>query len=69
MSLLAAVEAELPALRAQAEALMVDACTILAPGDELTYDPDTGRMWVIWRESYRYSGPMKPTTVFTSNGR
>ena len=22
----------------------------------------------IWRSSYRYSGPMKPTTEFTRNG-
>lgn len=42
MSLASDVAAALPLLRAEAEALMVDSCTITRDGGAPTFDPNTG---------------------------
>lgn len=43
MSLLSDILATLPVFRAEAESLMLDACTITRPGEPVT-DPDTGEV-------------------------
>ena len=55
MILAEAITAELPGLRAAAEALMVDAITFAAPGAE-TFDPDTGE-YVTTPGADLYAGP------------
>lgn len=49
-------EAAVLAGRREAEALMVDACDVMRPGDPVT-DPETGN--VIPGETFVYSGPCK----------
>ena len=57
MSVLADVLAHLPAMRAEAESLMVDTVTFAAPGTE-TYDDTTGE-YVTTPGATIYNGPCK----------
>ena len=66
MTLLDAVKAELPAMRERAESLMVDTCTIAAPGSE-TFDPDTGE-YVTTPGASLYSGPCQVQVAGPSVG-
>jgi hypothetical protein len=56
MSLAQAVADNLPEFRRWANALMVDACTIVAPGGGTTFDPTTGQ-YVTSPGAIVYSGP------------
>jgi hypothetical protein len=57
MTLVTDITAALPGLRAEAEAMMVDACTITHAGtDDTTFDPDTGT-YTNDADSTVYTGP------------
>ena len=58
MSLVDDVTAELPALRAQAEALMVDTCTITSGAASTSFDPNTGT-YTDAAGSTVYTGPCR----------